>query len=243
VLDKMGHIPLPPYLERDEEEDDIIRYQTIFSSIKGSVAAPTAGLHFTSDTIKSFSEKGIHCTELTLHVGAGTFKPVKSDDIKQHQMHSEHFQVSEKTLEMLIENEGRIIAVGTTSVRTLETLYWLGVKTIYENESSDKDLFLDQWWPYEHESTTNSKDALTALLGKVKKMKMKYVEASTAIMIVPGYNFRIINGMITNFHQPKSTLLLLISAWIGKDWQKIYKFALDNDFRFLSYGDCSLLLR
>jgi S-adenosylmethionine:tRNA ribosyltransferase-isomerase len=243
VLDKVGHIPLPPYIDRDDEEEDNLRYQTIYSSIKGSVAAPTAGLHFTSDTIKSFNEKGIHLTELTLHVGAGTFKPVKSDNAMDHQMHNEHFQVSEKTIQMLIENEGRIIAVGTTSVRTLESLYWLGVKVINDQESHDKELFMDQWWPYENESSITSKDALNALLRILNQKKKKCIEASTSIMIVPGYNFRIINGMITNFHQPKSTLLLLISAWVGNDWKKIYKFASENDFRFLSYGDCSLLMR
>ncbi len=243
VLDNIGHIPLPPYLDRDDEVEDNIRYQTIYSSIKGSVAAPTAGLHFTSDTIKTFKEKGIQLTEITLHVGAGTFKPVKTDNVMNHQMHCEHFQVSERTIEMLIENEGNIIAIGTTSVRTLESLYWLGVKAINEQESLGTNLYIDQWWPYEHDRYISSKDALNALLVMMKQKKMQYIEASTSIMIVPGYKFRIINGMITNFHQPKSTLLLLISAWVGEEWQKIYKFALEHDFRFLSYGDCSLLLR
>ncbi len=243
VMDRAGHIPLPPYLNRDDEEDDILRYQTVYSSVKGSVAAPTAGLHFTENNLNRLFEKGVRSAKLTLHVGAGTFQPVKSGNITDHKMHSEHFFVSEKTIKLLIENSGKIIPVGTTSVRTIESLYWLGVKTLRDPYSSDNDLTVEQWEPYTLDSTISSKDALEALLMLLKRSKKHIIHGSTRIMIVPGYKFRLTNGMITNFHQPRSTLLLLISAWVGIEWKKIYRFAIENDFRFLSYGDCSLLFR
>lgn len=243
VIDNVGHIPLPPYIKRDDAEEDSKRYQTVYSSVKGSVAAPTAGLHFTKKVLDRLYDKGIKSTQLTLHVGAGTFQPVKSENIKDHKMHSEHFYVTKETIEMLIENTGKIIPVGTTSVRTIESLYWLGVKAIKDPSASDSDLSLGQWEPYITDATIDSKDALEALLKLIKKNNSKIIHAATNIMIVPGYKFKMTNGMITNFHQPRSTLLLLISAWVGKEWKKIYNFALDNDFRFLSYGDCSLLIR
>ena len=243
MIDKVGHIPLPPYLKRDDEEEDIFRYQTVYSSVKGSVAAPTAGLHFTKNNLRHFNEKGIMSTELTLHVGAGTFQPVKSENITDHHMHCEQFSVTDKTIELLIENSGRIIPVGTTSVRTIESLYWLGVKTLRDQTTIDYDPSVGQWEPYDTATTVGSKEALEALLQLLRRRKKHIIHASTSIMIVPGYDFKITNGMITNFHQPHSTLLLLVSAWVGIDWKKIYSFALENDFRFLSYGDCSLLFR
>ncbi len=243
ILDLSGHIPLPPYINRDDEVNDLDRYQTIYSSMSGSVAAPTAGLHFTNKVLEGLKAKGIKSTEVTLHVGAGTFQPVKSQDIYDHEMHCEHFYVTANTLETLLKNEGKIIAVGTTSVRTIESLYWLGVKLINFPSGSSSELTLEQWEVYNMKRDVLFKDSLEALLNFMKDRTLSFIHASTSIMIVPGYNFMMINGIITNFHQPKSTLLLLISAWIGDDWKKTYKFALENNFRFLSYGDCSLFFR
>ncbi len=243
ILDLSGHIPLPPYINRDDEVNDLDRYQTIYSSMSGSVAAPTAGLHFTNKVLEGLKAKGIKSTEVTLHVGAGTFQPVKSQDIYDHEMHCEHFYVTANTLETLLKNEGKIIAVGTTSVRTIESLYWLGVKLINSPSGSSSELTLEQWEVYNMKRDVLFKDSLEALLNFMKDRTLSFIHASTSIMIVPGYNFMMINGIITNFHQPKSTLLLLISAWIGDDWKKTYKFALENNFRFLSYGDCSLFFR
>jgi S-adenosylmethionine:tRNA ribosyltransferase-isomerase len=241
VIKIVGHIPLPPYIDREDEDADEIRYQTVYSSIKGSVAAPTAGLHFTECILNKLKTKGIQSTEITLHVGAGTFQPVKSVNILNHKMHGEHFLVTKKTIETLLANSGRIIPVGTTSVRTIESLYWLGIKAINNPQGSEPVLFLDQWESYFMNTKISPQSALEALLNCLRPDDT--IHASTSLIIVPGYNFKIINGMITNFHQPRSTLLLLISAWIGKDWEKIYNYALENKFRFLSYGDSSLLIR
>ncbi|MCX6325880.1 MAG: S-adenosylmethionine:tRNA ribosyltransferase-isomerase [Bacteroidia bacterium] len=243
VIEATGHIPLPPYINRDDDADDIDRYQTIYSRIKGSVAAPTAGLHFTYNVFEKLKEKGIKSVEVTLHVGAGTFKPVKSKNISDHEMHCEHFFVTAKTIELLLDNQGKIIPVGTTSVRTLESLYWLGVKLIHNPSGCRSELSLGQWEAYYMETNVSVKESMEALLNLLRERNLSYINASTNIMIIPGYDFRMINGMITNFHQPRSTLLLLISAWIGKNWKGIYVFALENGFRFLSYGDCSLLFR
>jgi len=243
VIEASGHIPLPPYISREDEKDDTVRYQTVYSTIIGSVAAPTAGLHFTEDLLKSLSEKGVKRTQITLHVGAGTFQPVRTRDVSEHGMHCEHFFVTNDSIDGLIENQGRIIAVGTTSVRTLESLYWLGVKTAALSSSSPFNPEVDQWEPYQTDTDITGKDALTALKSYMVNNNIMVLEASTRIIIVPGYKFRIINGIITNFHQPRSTLLLLISAWTGRKWQNIYKYALENGFRFLSYGDSSLLIR
>jgi S-adenosylmethionine:tRNA ribosyltransferase-isomerase len=243
IIEITGHIPLPPYINREDEEEDIERYQTVYSSIKGSVAAPTAGLHFTESVFEKIKARGIKKVELTLHVGAGTFQPVKARYISGHEMHSEHFSADAKTIESLIENLGRIIPVGTTSVRTLESLYWLGVKLIKNPSVTDTHLTLGQWEAYEMETTVPVKESLGALLKFMNERNLISIKATTGILIVPGYEFRMINGMITNFHQPRSTLLLLISAWTGKRWKEIYIFALENSFRFLSYGDSSLLLR
>ena len=243
VIETTGHIPLPPYISREDEAEDINRYQTVYSSIKGSVAAPTAGLHFTSRVFEKLKEKGIKSVEVTLHVGAGTFQPVKSKKISGHEMHCEHFFVSAKTIEFLLNNQGKIIPVGTTSVRTLESLYWLGVKLIHNPADCRADLSLGQWEAYNMETNISVKESMESLLNLLIESNLSYIHASTSIMIIPGYDFRMINGMITNFHQPRSTLLLLISAWIGNNWKEVYGFALENGFRFLSYGDCSLLLR
>ena len=242
VIEAAGHIPLPPYINREDISEDIERYQTVYSSIKGSVAAPTAGLHFTNRVFEKFKKKGIKSIEVTLHVSAGTFQPVKSKNILGHKMHCEHFFVTANTIELLLENQGKIIPVGTTSVRTLESLYWLGVKLIYDPTGCRSELSLGQWEAYNMETNVTVKESMKALLIFLKQNNLSYIHASTSIMIITGYDFRMINGMITNFHQPRSTLLLLISAWLGNNWKRIYRFALENDFRFLSYGDCSLLL-
>ena len=243
IIEKAGHIPLPPYLDREDEEEDRIRYQTIYSSVSGSVAAPTAGLHFTQSNFERLEKRGIQKVELTLHVGAGTFKPVTSGNIADHEMHREHFFVNEDTIVKLIKFSGRIIPVGTTSVRTIESLYWIGIKALNKEIINDSELFAGQWEPYKGQAEHNPADALKALLKLLREKKNNILHASTSIMIVPGYKFRLTNGMITNFHQPRSTLLLLVSAWVGNDWKKIYRYALENNFRFLSYGDSSLLIR
>ncbi len=243
VIEAAGHIPLPPYIGREDEETDNIRYQTIFSRIKGSVAAPTAGLHFTESVFKKLEEKGIKSLEITLHVGAGTFKPVKSENIYDHEMHCEHFYVTRRAIETISENQGKIIPVGTTSLRTLESLYWLGVKTVGLHDQDISGLSLGQWEMNILDKNISVKESMGALLKLLNERNLPYLHASTNIMITPGYRFRMIDGMVTNFHQPGSTLLLLVSAWTGDKWHDIYNFALENDFRFLSYGDCSLLLR
>lgn len=241
VIDATGHIPLPPYINREDEEDDNNRYQTVYSRSKGSVAAPTAGLHFTDAVLDDLAKKRIARSEITLHVGAGTFKPVKSEKIGGHEMHCEHFFVTIDTIRKLIEYHGRIIAVGTTSVRTLESLYWLGVKMLTGSCCDVSALFTEQWEPYEKEYSISATESLEAISEFMKKRRLGVLNASTSIIIVPGYKFRMVYGIITNFHQPRSTLLLLVSAFVGDSWKKIYKYADDNNYRFLSYGDSSLL--
>jgi S-adenosylmethionine:tRNA ribosyltransferase-isomerase len=226
-----------------DEAEDIERYQTVYSSIKGSVAAPTAGLHFTEQVFKKLKEKKIKTAEVTLHVGAGTFKPVKSKTISTHEMHCEHFFVTAKTIKLILDNRGKIIPVGTTSVRTLESLYWLGAKIIKEKPGFQTEFSIGQWEPYDTGGSISAAESMKALLSFINLHNLPYIHASTSIIIIPGYDFRMINGIITNFHQPRSTLLLLISAWTGSNWKSIYNYALENDFRFLSYGDCSILFR
>lgn len=243
VIGSAGHIPLPPYVNRDDEEDDYIRYQTVYGKISGSVAAPTAGLHFTEKVLADILNKGIRTSEITLHVGAGTFQPVRSRNIRDHAMHCEHFSVSRETIRDLLSFQGRIIAVGTTTVRTLESLYWLGIKTLSYPYSADTGFFTGQWEPYQGGDDISVQESLASLLKTMEKNEIAVLHASTEIMIIPGYKFRMIKGIVTNFHQPVSTLLLLISAWIGDEWKKVYSFALENGFRFLSYGDCSLLIK
>jgi S-adenosylmethionine:tRNA ribosyltransferase-isomerase len=241
VTEAAGHIPLPPYVKREDDGEDNIRYQTIYSTIKGSVAAPTAGLHFTDNVLASINNKSIRCVELTMHIGAGTFKPVKTSDISNHEMHCEHFFISRELIEHLLLFRDKIIAVGTTSVRTLESLYWFGAKLIKSSEDNNSPE-IGQWEPYEKESNITLKESLEALISYMDKRSINILHGSTKIMIIPGYKFRVIKGMITNFHQPGSTLLLLISAWVGDDWKSIYGYALENGFRFLSFGDSSLLI-
>ena len=241
ILEKAGELPIPPYLHRKTEESDLTTYQTVYSKIKGSVAAPTAGLHFTPEVFESLKAKKIETEELTLHVGAGTFQPVKTATIDQHHMHTEVISVHKSTIEHLIQKVGNIIAVGTTSVRTLESLYYIGLKLHLDPDC--KDFHIPQWMPYETEETLSTVDALQTIVNYLKQNNLTTLLADTQILIKPGYTFRLIDGMITNFHQPKSTLLLLVSAFVDGHWTEIYDYAMANDFRFLSYGDSSLLLR
>lgn len=241
LLEAIGELPIPPYLNRDTEEEDKKTYQTVYSKIDGSVAAPTAGLHFTDKVFNSLKEKGIHTTEVTLHVGAGTFRPVKSEQIKDHAMHSEFISVKKKVIDQLLNHTGPTIAVGTTSVRTLESLYYIGVK-IANNPNVD-DLSVHQWEPYEGENKLSAKESFSQIKNYLESHNLDNLVTHTQIIIAPGYQFKVVNGMVTNFHQPQSTLLLLVSALIGdNDWKNIYTHALNNDYRFLSYGDSSLLL-
>ncbi|MDD4821597.1 MAG: S-adenosylmethionine:tRNA ribosyltransferase-isomerase [Bacteroidales bacterium] len=241
VLDRAGELPIPPYLNRETEEKDKETYQTVYSKIKGSVAAPTAGLHFTERVLQALHEKGVVCDELTLHVGAGTFKPVKSDTIEDHEMHIESFSVSRSLVRDLIDKEGKIFAVGTTSVRTLESLYYMGLKAIKRPDISEEELVVRQWEPYQEQPDISTREALKALLDLMDRLELTLLHTATQIIIAPGYHFHIVSAMVTNFHQPRSTLLLLVSAFVGGDWKRIYDFALSNGFRFLSYGDSSLL--
>ena len=238
VLDMLGELPIPPYLNRKTQESDKTTYQTVYSKIKGSVAAPTAGLHFTPEVISALHTKGIKTMELTLHVGAGTFQPVKAEEIGGHAMHAEKIEVSKEFIENLIENLGNIVAVGTTSVRTLESLYYLGVQL----HNGDTSLLVNQWEPYESEKVLSARESLETILNYMEKTQSNILYATTQIMIVPGYKFNIVNVLITNFHQPKSTLLLLLAAFVGEKWRELYKYALENDYRFLSYGDSSVLI-
>ena len=238
VLDLLGELPIPPYLNRKTQESDKTTYQTVYSKIKGSVAAPTAGLHFTPEVISALHTKGIKTMELTLHVGAGTFQPVKAEEIGGHAMHAEKIEVSKEFIENLIENLGNIVAVGTTSVRTLESLYYLGVKL----HNGDTSLLVNQWEPYDSEKVLSARESLEAILNYMQQTQSNILYATTQIMIVPGYKFNIVNVLITNFHQPKSTLLLLLAAFVGEKWRDLYKYALENDYRFLSYGDSSVLI-
>ncbi|MBN2633212.1 MAG: S-adenosylmethionine:tRNA ribosyltransferase-isomerase [Bacteroidales bacterium] len=241
VAETAGHIPLPPYVKREDEKEDNIRYQTVYSKIDGSVAAPTAGLHFTENVLETIYKRGIGTTELTLHIGAGTFKPVKTNDISEHEMHCEHFVVSRQLIEEIKEYEGRVIAVGTTSVRTLESLYWTGVKILKEKSGPDA-IHTAQWEPYRENCSVTFNESFSALITHMDENKTDLLHGSTTLIIIPGYRFRVIRGMITNFHQPRSTLLLLVAAYAGENWKKIYEHALEHNFRFLSFGDTSLLL-
>ena len=243
VIESIGHIPLPPYINRDDEPEDMNRYQTVYSTIRGSVAAPTAGLHFTDSLIERLKDNGIHTAELTLHVGAGTFQPIKSKSISDHEMHCEHIAVSCETIETLREYHGKIIPVGTTSVRTIESLYWLGVQIINNPLTPPDRLYIGQWEAYDACQEISAAESMEALLNYLKLHNIPGIRAATTIIIVPGYKFRMVNGIITNFHQPRSTLLLLISAFVGNRWKEIYSYAIEKKFRFLSYGDCSLLFR
>lgn len=260
VIDAVGELPIPPYLNRKTQESDKTTYQTVYSKIKGSVAAPTAGLHFTERVLADIDAKGIEREEVTLHVGAGTFRPVKSEDIGGHDMHTEHIAVHRHTIERLLAHNGEAIAVGTTSVRTLESLYYMGVLAASSIPSKGGEncndtpsplervgerlspLHVPQWMPYEYDGSLSTMDALTALLRYMDERDEEVLHSSTQIIIAPGYKYHIVRRMITNFHQPQSTLLLLVSAFIGEGWRDVYDYALSHDFRFLSYGDSSMLI-
>ncbi len=239
ILDAVGELPIPPYLNRKTEESDKTTYQTVYSRIKGSVAAPTAGLHFTTAVLDDLRSRGVRTTELTLHVGAGTFQPVKTEDANEHTMHTEIIAVPRQAIADILANLGHIVAVGTTSMRTLESLYFLGEMV----QRGEQELHVPQFAPYEGEHPLSPAESLQALLDYLDRTGQQTLHAETQIMIEPGYSFRIVDQLITNFHQPKSTLLLLVSAFVGGDWHTIYDYALSHDFRFLSYGDSSILFR
>jgi len=248
LIDRIGELPIPPYLNRETQESDKTTYQTVYSKIKGSVAAPTAGLHFTQQVLQAIDRHGIERDEVTLHVGAGTFKPVKSETIGDHPMHTEYIAVRRHTIERLIAHGGRAIAVGTTSVRTLESLYYMGLKVMLNPQLTEDDLHVSQWEPYEEMSNADDSSPVTALqslqalLLWMDARQLTVLHSSTQIIIAPGYDYKVVSMLVTNFHQPQSTLLLLVSAFVNGDWRTIYDYALSHDFRFLSYGDSSLLI-
>lgn len=242
ILDTVGELPIPPYLNRNTEESDKETYQTVYSKIKGSVAAPTAGLHFTKDVLRTIDAHGVERDELTLHVGAGTFKPVKAAEIAGHSMHTEYFSVKRSTMERLLAHDVNAIAVGTTTVRTLESLYYVGLHLAENPDADENELHINQWEPYEKDATLTPSEAIKNILSYLDRNKMNTFHGSTQIIIAPGYDYKIVKMLVTNFHQPQSTLLLLVSAFVKGDWRHIYDYALCHDFRFLSYGDSSLLI-
>lgn len=242
LIDLIGELPIPPYLNRETEESDKTTYQTVYSKINGSVAAPTAGLHFTNNVLQDLDSYGIEREELTLHVGAGTFKPVKSEELSGHDMHTEYISVSKQTLEKLLSYDSSAIAVGTTSVRTLESLYYMGVKLHSNPDLSEQELHITQWEPYKVKSSLTATEAIEEIIKYLDRNNVSTLHSSTQIMIAPGYNYKIVKLLITNFHQPQSTLLLLVSAFVKGNWKTIYDYALAHNFRFLSYGDSSLLI-
>lgn len=239
VLEQAGSVPIPPYLNRESEEVDTRRYQTVYAHIRGSVAAPTAGLHFTENVLERLKDRGVQMENVCLHVGAGTFLPVKSSLVSEHPMHREPFVVSKSLIERLADKKGPLLAVGTTSVRTLESLYYIGVSCMERGEPED----VRQWAPYEREYPYTTQEALHAILAYLDKQGLDHLVAGTRIIIVPGFRFRLVDKLLTNFHQPESTLILLVSAFVNGDWRTIYDYALKHNFRFLSYGDSSLLER
>ena len=245
IIDAAGELPIPPYLNRQTEEADNTTYQTVYSRIKGSVAAPTAGLHFTPAVLSDIDARGLEREEVTLHVGAGTFRPVKSENVADHEMHSEHISVTRATLLRLIAHDGKAIAVGTTSVRTLESLYYVGCKLLRQPNLTEEQLYVTQWEPYDDsagDDAPTAKEALQAIVDWLDAHQLTTLHTATQIIIVPGYRYHIVEMLITNFHQPQSTLLLLVSAFLHGDWRRVYDYALAHDFRFLSYGDSSLLI-
>ena len=245
IIDVVGELPIPPYLNRETQESDKTTYQTVYSKIKGSVAAPTAGLHFTPEVLEALDHHGIDREELTLHVGAGTFKPVKSELIENHEMHTEYIAVKRETVEKLLKHDCHAIAVGTTSVRTLESLYYMGCKLMKNPDLGETELHVNQWEPYENNDEKmeiTPSQSLQAIIDWLDRNHLRTLHSSTQIIIAPGYDYKIVKMLVTNFHQPQSTLLLLVSAFVHGDWQKIYDYALCHDFRFLSYGDSSLLI-
>ena len=252
ILDAVGELPIPPYLNRETQDSDKTTYQTVYSKIKGSVAAPTAGLHFTDKVLAAIDAAGVRREELTLHVGAGTFKPVKSEEIDGHTMHTEYVCVRRDTLQTLLDYDCSAVAVGTTSVRTLESLYYMGVKLEANPDAAEEDLHVCQWEPYEKADGTpvggnlvdgiTPQKAISNIIAWLDKNNLKTLHSSTQIIIAPGYEYKIVKVLVTNFHQPQSTLLLLVSAFLKGDWHNVYDYALSHDFRFLSYGDSSILI-
>lgn len=242
ILEFFGELPIPPYLNRETQESDLKTYQTVYSKIKGSVAAPTAGLHFTERVLNSLKEKGVDLKEVTLHVGAGTFRPVKAEEINGHDMHTEYISVNKQVIEDLIAHHGEATAVGTTSVRTLESLYYIGVTISQHPDASQEEMHVQQWTPYDTNPQLTAVESLQHILDYMNRHGLETLNTSTQIIIAPGYEYKIVKRIITNFHQPQSTLLLLVSAFVKGDWHKIYDYALSHDFRFLSYGDSSLLI-
>ena len=248
ILDAMGELPIPPYLNRETQESDKTTYQTVYSKIKGSVAAPTAGLHFTDEVLEALDRHGVTRDEVTLHVGAGTFKPVKSEEIEGHEMHTEYVVVHRHTFERLLANNCSAIAVGTTSVRTLESLYYMGVYLETHPDANEEDLHVNQWAPYDNGRDGKLAEGITAMraiqniLDYLDRNNLEALHSSTQIIIAPGYEYKIVKMLVTNFHQPQSTLLLLVSAFLKGDWKKVYDYALAHEFRFLSYGDSNLLI-
>mgnify|MGYP000805093673 CR=1 FL=1 len=240
VLERLGKMPLPPYIKAELQDQE--RYQTVYSKFEGSVAAPTAGLHFTPEVLNKLKEKNIPTLELTLHVGAGTFKPVKSETLEGHEMHTEYISVSRNLIDELSRTDRRVIAVGTTSVRTLESLYYIGKMLEYDPNILPESLTVGQWQPYDGSEEIDSRQSLRNIVEYLDRRNMDRLVTATQIIIAPGYRYHIVQGMITNFHQPQSTLLLLVSAFVNGRWREIYDYALSHDFRFLSYGDSSLLL-
>ena len=239
LIQTLGTIPLPPYLNRETEASDSETYQTVYSEKKGAVAAPTAGLHFTQEVLQTLEKQGIKQDFLTLHVGAGTFQPIKVENIIEHKMHNEQVVFTKRNVENILANLGNIIPIGTTSMRTLESIYWFGVKIL---KGDDSPLLIEKLYPYQHESLPSVEDSLKAILEEMEQKNIEEITAETEIFIFPSYQFKICKGIITNYHQPESTLILLIAALIGEDWRKVYHQAMTNDYRFLSYGDSSLLL-
>lgn len=242
LLEAFGELPIPPYLNRETEESDKTTYQTVYSKIKGSVAAPTAGLHFSDDVLKALDDKGVKRQEVTLHVGAGTFKPVKSAEIGDHDMHTEYICVKREVLESIVAHDSHVIAVGTTSVRTLESLYYMGCKIAENPDVTEEQLHVNQWEPYERAYSLSPQEAITSIIDYLDKNGLTSLHSSTQIIIVPGYEYKFVKRLITNFHQPQSTLLLLVSAFLKGRWREVYDYAISHDFRFLSYGDSSLLI-
>jgi S-adenosylmethionine:tRNA ribosyltransferase-isomerase len=242
VIELCGKVPIPPYLNRSSEESDRHNYQTVYAKPEGSVAAPTAGLHFTREVLSKIGNQGIESDQVTLHVGAGTFKPVKSNTIFDHEMHTEHFFVNTNLISKIIKFQGKIVSVGTTTLRTLESLYWLGVK-LHLGLLDVNNPFVGQWEAYQLTKSISLTQSLDSLQKWLKSQKIAHIEATTQLCIVPGYHFKVVDTLITNYHQPRSTLLLLVAAFIGKDWKRVYDYALENDFRFLSYGDSSILYK
>ena len=243
VLQYMGHVPLPPYLKRKDEESDKEDYQTVYAHQEGSVAAPTAGLHFSENTFKQLADKGVKTCFVTLHVGAGTFKPVSTETIDRHVMHTEQIVLKKENIEELLANlDKRVMCVGTTSVRTIESLYWHGVKVL-KNGNRYSEIDVKQWDPYQEECRISARESLQAILESMEQENRNVLIGQTQLMIAPGYEYRIVDAMITNFHQPKSTLLLLVSAMIGEDWKRVYQFALENNYRFLSFGDACMFTK